>query len=125
MRPEVNAIKLFYKKILLNITIKSYLRAINKKKLEKIILLKSIDPTKVVYSIQFYKNGFFSKIIKIIFLPKSRNVNAIKQESFSKIKKSRFTKKYFEQYFKCYKTFLIFSKNLIFELKMIFFLRNQ
>ncbi len=95
LSPEVNAIKLLYKKILLKITIKSNLSAINKKKLEKIILLKSVGLAKIFYSVQCYKNVFFSKFQKIIFLLKSKNVNAIKQDIFSKGRKSRFTKKYF------------------------------
>jgi hypothetical protein len=93
--PEVNAIKLFYEKILLKITRKNHFGAINKKKWEKIILLKNLVTTKILYSVQCYKNEFFSKIKKITFLPKSRNLNAIKHEFFSKQRKSRFTKKYF------------------------------
>jgi hypothetical protein len=81
---EVNAIKRFYKKILLKIPIKSYLSAINKKKLEKIILLKSLGLAKMFFSVQCYKNGFLSKFQKIKFLLESRNVNAIKQQIFSK-----------------------------------------
>jgi hypothetical protein len=48
---------------------------------------------------------------KIIILLKSRDVNAINQDIFGKGRKSRFTKKYFEQYFECYKVFFILSKN--------------